>query len=74
MIRRVNYVKANGNVGEGVQAAQGPDVPGNATESIARRQHIKGSTVATMRAGMRYMLINGERVASSAFEIRVDAG
>ena len=72
----VDYVKANGSTSAKVFKLKALTLPGNATESIARRQHIKELTTRRHYAGRHavHVLINGERVASSAFEIRVGAG
>jgi 3-methyladenine DNA glycosylase AlkC len=72
----IDYVKANGSTSSKVFKLKALTLSGKATEPIARGQHIKELTTRRHYAGLHavHVLINGERVASSAFEIIVDAG
>ena len=72
----IDYVKANGSTSAKVFKLKTLTLPGKATESIARGQHIKELTTRRHYAGRHavHVLINGERLASSAFEIIPDAG
>ncbi|WCM54162.1 DNA alkylation repair protein [Pseudomonas sp. WJP1] len=67
----IDYVKANGSTSAKVFKLKALTLPGNATESIARGQHIKELTTRRHYAGRHavHVLVNGERLASTAFEI-----
>ncbi|MFJ2690802.1 DNA alkylation repair protein [Pseudomonas sp. NPDC087336] len=67
----IDYVKANGSTSAKVFKLKALTLPGNATQSIARGQHIKELTTRRHYAGRHavHVLVNGERLASTAFEI-----
>ena len=67
----IDYVKANGSTSAKVFKLKALTLPGNATQSIARGQHIKELTTRRHYAGKHavHVLVNGERLASTAFEI-----
>jgi 3-methyladenine DNA glycosylase AlkC len=67
----IDYVKANGSTSAKVFKLKALTLPGHATESIARGQHIKELTTRRHYAGRHavHVLVNGERLASTAFEI-----
>ncbi|VVO26305.1 DNA alkylation repair protein [Pseudomonas fluorescens] len=71
----IDYVKANGSSSAKVFKLKALTLPGNATELIARGQHIKELTTRRHYAGRHavHILVNGERLASTAFEIIADA-
>jgi hypothetical protein len=67
----IDYVKANGSTSAKVFKLKAMTLPGKATESIARSQHIKELTTRKHYLGLHavHILVNGERLASTAFEI-----
>jgi 3-methyladenine DNA glycosylase AlkC len=67
----IDYVKANGSTSAKVFKLKALTLPGNATHAIARGQHIKELTTRRHYAGKHavHVLVNGERLASTAFEI-----
>ncbi|MHC8320718.1 DNA alkylation repair protein [Pseudomonas sp. GB2N2] len=67
----IDYVKANGRTSAKVFKLKALTLPGKATESVARGQHIKELTTRRHYAGRHavHILVNGERLASTAFEI-----
>ncbi|MVV50800.1 DNA alkylation repair protein [Pseudomonas sp. PB120] len=67
----IDYVKANGSTSAKVFKLKALTLPGNACEAVARSQHIKELTTRRHYAGMHavHILVNGERLASTAFEI-----
>ncbi|MBV6824700.1 DNA alkylation repair protein [Pseudomonas sp. PD9R] len=67
----IDYVKANGSTSAKVFKLKALTLAGKATESIARGQHIKELTTRRHYAGKHAMhiLVNGERLASTSFEI-----
>lgn len=67
----IDYVKANGSTSAKVFKLKALTLPGHATESIARGQHIKELTTRRHYAGRHavHVMINGERLASTAFDI-----
>jgi 3-methyladenine DNA glycosylase AlkC len=71
----IDYVKANGSTSAKVFKLRALTLPGKACERIARGQHIKALTTRKHYAGTHavHVLVNGERLASTAFEITADA-
>jgi len=67
----IDYVKANGSTSAKVFKLKALTLPGHASESITRGQHIKELTTRRHYAGRHavHVLVNGERLASTAFEI-----
>lgn len=67
----IDYVKANGGTSAKVFKLKALTLPGHATEAIARGQHIKELTTRRHYAGRHavHIMVNGERLASTAFEI-----
>ncbi|MGE8066268.1 DNA alkylation repair protein [Pseudomonas sp. NPDC089569] len=67
----IDYVKANGSTSAKVFKLKTLTLPGHASETIARSQHIKELTTRRHYAGTHavHVLVNGERLASTAFEI-----
>ncbi|MCU1759474.1 DNA alkylation repair protein [Pseudomonas sp. 14P_8.1_Bac3] len=67
----IDYVKANGSTSAKVFKLKALTLPGKATEFVARSQQIKELTTRKHYAGQHavHILVNGERLASSAFEI-----
>jgi hypothetical protein len=67
----IDYVKANGSTSAKVFKLKALTLPGKATESIARAQHIKELTTRKHYVGKHavHVLVNGERLASTSFEI-----
>lgn len=70
----VDYVKANGSTSAKVFKLKALTLPGKSSELIVRRQHIKELTTRKHYAGRHavHILVNGERLASSEFEILLD--
>ncbi|MGG7647946.1 DNA alkylation repair protein [Pseudomonas sp. ES4] len=70
----IDYVKANGSTSAKVFKLKALTLPGKATESIARSQQIKELTTRRHYAGQHavHILVNGERLASTGFEISAD--
>jgi 3-methyladenine DNA glycosylase AlkC len=71
----IDYVKASGSTSAKVFKLKALTLPGKATESIVRGQHIKELTTRRHYAGHHavHILVNGERLASTGFEIIADA-
>ncbi|MDQ0124065.1 3-methyladenine DNA glycosylase AlkC [Pseudomonas lini] len=71
----IDYVKANGSSSAKVFKLKALTLPGRATEYIARGQHIKALTTRRHYPGRHavHILVNGERLASTGFEIIADA-
>ena len=71
----IDYVKANGSASAKVFKLKALTLPGKATESIARSQQIKELTTRRHYTGQHavHILVNGERLASTGFEIIADA-
>ncbi|MGJ7518024.1 DNA alkylation repair protein [Pseudomonas baetica] len=67
----IDYVKANGSTSAKVFKLKALTLPGNATEHLSRGQHIKELTTRRHYAGKHavHIMVNGERLASTAFEI-----
>ncbi|MFU2326380.1 DNA alkylation repair protein [Pseudomonas sp. NFX98] len=67
----IDYVKANGSTSAKVFKLKGLTLPGNSTERLSRGQHIKELTTRKHYAGKHavHVMVNGERLASTAFEI-----
>lgn len=67
----IDYVKANGSTSAKVFKLKALTLPGNASEVISRGQHIKELTTRKHYAGRHavHIMVNGERLASTAFEI-----
>ena len=67
----IDYVKANGSTSAKVFKLKGLTLPGNGTEQLSRGQHIKELTTRRHYAGRHavHIMVNGERLASTAFEI-----
>ncbi|MHC8306097.1 DNA alkylation repair protein [Pseudomonas sp. PB3P13] len=67
----IDYVKANGGTSAKVFKLKALTLPGMAREFVARSQQIKELTTRKHYAGRHavHILANGERVASSEFEI-----
>ena len=67
----IDYVKANGSTSAKVFKLKALTLPGNASEAVSRGQHIKELTTRRHYAGRHavHVMINGERLASTAFEI-----
>lgn len=71
----IDYVKANGSSFLAkVFKLKALTLPGKATETIARSQQIKELTTRKHYAGKHavHILVNGERLASTGFEIIAD--
>jgi hypothetical protein len=71
----IDYVKANGSTSAKVFKLKALTLTGKATESIVRSQQIKELTTRRHYAGHHavHILVNGERLASTGFEIIADA-
>jgi hypothetical protein len=71
----IDYVKANGSTSAKVFKLKALTLAGNAAEFIARGQHIKALTTRKHYTGQHavHILVNGERLASTGFEIIADA-
>jgi 3-methyladenine DNA glycosylase AlkC len=69
----IDYVKANGSTSAKVFKLKALTLPGNASENVSRGQHIKELTTRRHYAGRHavHVMVNGERLASTAFEIVV---
>jgi 3-methyladenine DNA glycosylase AlkC len=67
----IDYVKANGSTSAKVFKLKALTLPGKATEQLSRGQHIKELTTRRHYAGRHavHIMVNGERLASTAFEI-----
>jgi len=67
----IDYVKANGSTSAKVFKLKALTLSGNAIEAVSRGQHIKELTTRRHYAGTHavHVLVNGERLASTAFEI-----
>ncbi|WP_429510196.1 DNA alkylation repair protein [Pseudomonas sp. BT76 TE3572] len=67
----IDYVKANGSTSAKVFKLKALTLPGKATETIARSQQIKELTTRKHYVGKHavHVLMNGERLASTSFEI-----
>ncbi|WP_322616419.1 DNA alkylation repair protein [Pseudomonas sp. BIC9C] len=67
----IDYVKANGSTSAKVFKLKALTLPGNASEVVSRGQHIKELTTRRHYAGRHavHIMVNGERLASTAFEI-----
>ncbi|KII31639.1 DNA alkylation repair protein [Pseudomonas fluorescens] len=67
----IDYVKANGSTSAKVFKLKALTLPGQSTEHLSRGQHIKELTTRRHYAGKHavHVLVNGERLASTAFEI-----
>ncbi|MEJ5059071.1 MULTISPECIES: DNA alkylation repair protein [unclassified Pseudomonas] len=67
----IDYVKANGSTSAKVFKLKALTLPGQSTERVSRGQHIKELTTRRHYAGKHavHVLVNGERLASTAFEI-----
>jgi 3-methyladenine DNA glycosylase AlkC len=71
----IDYVKANCSTSTKVFKLKTLTLPGKASERITRGQHIKELTTRKHYAGKHavHVLVNGERLASTGFEIIADA-
>ncbi|MNZ54959.1 hypothetical protein D3C78_728730 [compost metagenome] len=69
----IDYVKANGSTSAKVFKLKALTLPGNASEAVSRGQQIKELTTRRHYAGRHavHVVVNGERLASTAFEIVV---
>ncbi|PVZ53770.1 DNA alkylation repair protein [Pseudomonas sp. B1(2018)] len=69
----IDYVKANGSTSAKVFKLKALTLPGNASEVVSRGQQIKELTTRRHYAGRHavHVMVNGERLASTAFEIVV---
>ncbi len=67
----IDYVKANGSTSAKVFKLKALTLPAKASEFVARSQQIKELTTRKHYAGRHavHILVNGERLASSGFEI-----
>jgi 3-methyladenine DNA glycosylase AlkC len=67
----IDYVKANGSSSAKVFKLKALTLPGNATELVSRGQQIKELTTRKHYVGVHavHILVNGERLASTSFEI-----
>lgn len=67
----IDYVKASGSTSAKVFKLKGLTLAANARENLSRAQHIRQLSTRTHYAGKHavHILVNGERLASSAFEI-----
>lgn len=67
----IDYVKANGSTSAKVFKLKALTLPGNAVEAVSRGQQIKELTTRRHYAGRHavHIMVNGERLASTAFEI-----
>ncbi|MCP1495583.1 3-methyladenine DNA glycosylase AlkC [Pseudomonas migulae] len=67
----IDYVKANGSTSAKVFKLKALTLPGHATALLSRGQHIKELTTRKHYAGKHavHVMINGERLASTEFEI-----
>jgi 3-methyladenine DNA glycosylase AlkC len=67
----IDYVKANGSTSAKVFKLKALTLPGKAIEHLSRGQHIKELTTRRHYAGRHavHIMVNGERLASTAFEI-----
>ena len=67
----IDYVKANGSTSAKVFKLKAVTLPGKATERVSRGQQIKELTTRKHYVGVHavHILVNGERLASTSFEI-----
>lgn len=67
----IDYVKANGSTSAKVFKLKALTLPGHASEFVSRSQQIKELTTRRHYAGRHavHIMVNGERLASSSFEI-----
>lgn len=67
----IDYVKANGSTSAKVFKLKALTLAAKATEQLSRGQHIKELTTRKHYAGRHavHIMVNGERLASTAFEI-----
>jgi 3-methyladenine DNA glycosylase AlkC len=67
----IDYVKANGSTSAKVFKLKALTLPGDSTVNVSRAQQIKELTTRRHYAGKHavHILVNGERLASSSFEI-----
>ena len=67
----IDYVKANGSTSAKVFKLKALTLPGNGTEHLSRGQHIKELTTRRHYVGRHavHIMVNGERLASTAFDI-----
>lgn len=67
----IDYVKANGSTSAKVFKLKALTLPGHASEFVSRGQQIKELTTRRHYAGRHavHIMVNGERLASSSFEI-----
>jgi len=67
----IDYVKANGSTSAKVFKLKALTLPGDATVIVSRAQQIKELTTRRHYAGKHavHILVNGERLASTSFEI-----
>ena len=67
----IDYVKANGSTSAKVFKLKALTLPGHTTAVLSRGQHIKELTTRKHYAGKHavHVMVNGERLASTAFEI-----
>ncbi|WP_223511191.1 DNA alkylation repair protein [Pseudomonas sp. GL-B-19] len=67
----IDYVKANGSTSAKVFKLKALTLPGKATEQVSRGQQIKELTTRKHYVGLHavHILVNGERLASTSFEI-----
>lgn len=67
----IDYVKANGGTSAKVFKLKALTLPGGASETVSRSQSIKELTTRRHYAGRHavHVLVNGERLASSYFDI-----
>jgi len=67
----IDYVKANGSTSAKVFKLKALTLPGDSTVNVSRAQQIKELTTRRHYAGKHavHILVNGERLASTSFEI-----
>ncbi|MFJ7281314.1 DNA alkylation repair protein [Pseudomonas sp. NPDC099000] len=67
----IDYVKANGSTSAKVFKLKAMTLPGKATEQVSRSQQIKELTTRKHYVGKHavHILVNGERLATTSFEI-----
>lgn len=67
----IDYVKANGSTSAKVFKLKALTLAGGATERVSRGQQIKELTTRKHYVGKHavHILVNGERLASTSFEI-----
>ena len=67
----IDYVKANGSTSAKVFKLKALTLPGKAIEQVSRGQQIKELTTRKHYVGVHavHILVNGERLASTSFEI-----